>query len=137
MCFIIFQIPQWWNNIWVHRGHSVLNIIAVRACKHRTQEIQHLSTATLRVFTKNVHLNIYILQLLQKILPRNHAQAREFINRIIEQDEANADFANKMIFNNECPNCPLQQCWWTIRQKNTHVPENAFIYYMYCSITNF
>lgn len=92
------------------RGRSEQNITAVResvaespgtSIRHRAQELD-ITTATLqRILTKDLHLHAYKVQLTQQLLPTDHAQRREFTDWILEQQEVNADFADKIIFSDE------------------------------------
>ncbi|CAK9813004.1 hypothetical protein ANTPLA_LOCUS7629 [Anthophora plagiata] len=90
-------------------SRSTQNIEAVResiaespgtSIRHRAQELDISKSSLQRILTKDLHLHAYKVQLTQKLKPTDHAQRREFVEWIMEQ-QVYADFSSKIIFSDE------------------------------------
>lgn len=91
-------------------SRSNVNIEAVRASvgdnpgtsiRRRGQELQISRSSLQRILTKDLCLHAYKIQLTQLLKPNDHAQRREFVEWIIEQQQMNADFSSKLILSDE------------------------------------
>lgn len=91
-------------------SRSTQNIEAVResvaespgtSIRHRGQELDISRSSLQRIVTKDLHLHAYKVQLAQELKPTDHAQRREFVEWIMEQQQVDADFSNKIIFSDE------------------------------------
>ncbi|EFN81054.1 hypothetical protein EAI_05801, partial [Harpegnathos saltator] len=88
---------------------STQNIEAVResvvespgiSIRHRGQKLDISRSSVQRILTKDLHLHTYKVQLTHALKPTDHAQRREFVEWIMEQ-QVDADFSNKSIFSDE------------------------------------
>ncbi|KAK0166333.1 hypothetical protein PV328_004759 [Microctonus aethiopoides] len=91
-------------------SRSAQNIDAVReslaespgtSIRHRCQELGISRSSLQRILTKDLHLHDYKIELTQELDPSDHTQRREFVEWIMEQQQLNTDFSNKIIFSNE------------------------------------
>ncbi|KZC14885.1 hypothetical protein WN55_07749, partial [Dufourea novaeangliae] len=72
--------------------------------KHRScsgQELDISRSSLQRILTKDLHLHAYKVQLTQELKPTDHAKPREFVEWIMEQQQVDAEFSNKIIFSDE------------------------------------
>lgn len=91
-------------------SRSKQNIEAVRdsvvenpetSIRHRSQELNIYSSSLQRILTKDLHLHPYKVQLSQELKHTDHAQRREFVEWILEQQQVDANFSHKIIFSDE------------------------------------
>ncbi|XP_036185884.1 DDB1- and CUL4-associated factor 16 isoform X2 [Myotis myotis] len=91
-------------------SRSTQNIEAVResvakspgtSIRRRGQELDISKSSLQRILTKDLHYPAYKVQLTQELKPTDHAQRREFVECIMEQQQVDADFSNKTIFSDE------------------------------------
>lgn len=80
------------QNVREHPGTSI---------RHRGQELQISRSSLQRILTKDLHLHAYKVQITQELKPRDHGQRREFVEWIIDRQNRDADFSNKIIFSDE------------------------------------
>lgn len=91
-------------------GRSAENIAAVSASvtehpntsiRHRAQELNIHRSTLQGILKKDLHLYAYKIQLTQELKPADHGQRRNFANWILEQQQVDDAFPNKIIFSDE------------------------------------
>lgn len=91
-------------------SRSAQNIQAVRqsvaeapktSIRHRSQQLDISRSSLQRILTKDLHLHAYKDQLTQELKPDDHRVRRDFVNWILEQQQVDVDFSNKIIFSDE------------------------------------
>lgn len=92
------------------RGRSVQNVSRVRdsvavnpktSIRRRSQELAIPRSTMQRILTKDLHMHAYKIHLTQQLLPTDHRQRREFVRWVMEQQEVDIDFPDKIIFSDE------------------------------------
>jgi hypothetical protein len=94
-----------------HRpGRSLDNFAGVRgsvaessgtSIRHRSQQLDIPRSTMQRIFTKDLHLHAYKIQLTQELKPTDHVQSREFVNWVLENQKVGGNFSQKIIFSDE------------------------------------
>ncbi|ERL84842.1 hypothetical protein D910_02266 [Dendroctonus ponderosae] len=94
----------------VRPGRLTENVAAVRvnveeipitSIWHKAQEIGVSTTNIHRIFTKDLKLHAYTVELAQELKPEDHAQRRAFVDWILGQRQLGGDFSTKIIFSDE------------------------------------
>lgn len=91
-------------------ARSVANIDATSASvrenpstsiRRRSQQLGLSYGTTQRILTKDLHLHAYKIQLTQELKLGDHRQRREFVNWVLENNQNDDNFVNKIIFSDE------------------------------------
>jgi len=69
--------------------------------RHRSQQLDIPRSTMQRIFTKDLHLLVYKIQLTQELKPTDHVQHREFVNWVLENQKVDGNFSKKIIFSDE------------------------------------
>jgi len=72
-----------------------------KSVRRRSQELNMSVSSVHRILRRDLHLHLYKIQLAQELKPIDHRQRREFVEWLLLQQNADADFHSKIIFSDE------------------------------------